>query len=87
MPFDNSLVLALAVAVGALTILNVMVSTRLMLYGGLTTRQKAMQLMAIWLLPIIGALLVDSLIVSRSQRGTGLGLKATSRDSPHGVRS
>lgn len=60
---SNAMWVALKVALGALVLFNVYVSIRLVYYSGYSFFQKAWQLLIIWLLPIVGALLVHSLIV------------------------
>lgn len=63
MPDSNTLWLALKVALGALILFNVYVSIRLASYSSYSIFQKGWQLLIIWLLPIVGALLVHSLII------------------------
>lgn len=57
--------LALKIGGGVLVLWNFYVTVRLFLYGGYSALQKLLQLLIVWTLPIVGALLVHSLISPR----------------------
>lgn len=82
---SNTLWLALKVALGALILFNVYVSIRLVYYSGYAIFQKAWQLLIIWLLPIVGALLVHSLIVVPRGVETDHGFTQDGGDNPPGT--
>jgi len=63
MPDSNILLLVLKIGLGALALFNMYVSIRLILFSGYTAFQKAWQLAIIWLIPILGAVFIHSLIV------------------------
>jgi hypothetical protein len=57
--------LTLETALGVLALLNLYVTVRLLFYDGASAKRKVVQLVIIWLVPVVGALLVYSLIVVR----------------------
>jgi len=62
---SDRLLLSLEIGLGALALWNLYVTVRLLLYAGYSPKQKAIQLAIIWILPVVGALLVHSLIAVR----------------------
>ena len=77
--------LVLKVAILALILLNLYVSVRLIFYRGYSKFQKSCQLLIVWLLPIVGALLVRSLIVVPRWVETDHGFTADGGESPPGI--
>lgn len=82
---SNTIWLALKVALGALILFNVYISIRLASYSGYSIFQKAWQLLIIGLLPIVGALLVHSLIVVPRGVETDHGFTQEGGDNPPGT--
>ena len=83
----DSIIVAVQVALGILALFNVYVSICLLLYAGLSGIQKVLQLVIIWLLPVIGALLVHSVIFVRPVRSRDSGSESAAGDNPPGMGS
>lgn len=85
MPDIDSLGKVLKIALGAAVLLNAYVSIRLLFYSGNTFLQKFWQLLIVWLLPIVGGLLVHSLIVVPRWKETDRGYTRDGGDNPPGI--
>lgn len=75
----------LTVALGVLALFNLYVSIRLFIYGGYSVAQKAVQLLIVWLLPIIGALFVYSVMVVPRRIKRDPGFTEDGGDNPPGI--
>jgi len=61
----DRLQLALEIGLGAIVLWNLYVSVRVLVADGYSTAQKVAQLLLIWSLPVVGVVLVHSLIIVR----------------------
>ena len=85
MPTSEQLWIIFTIALGVLVLFNVYVSIRLLIYGGYSAPQKAAQLLFIWLLPIIGALFVHSVMVVPRRAKKDPGFTKDGGDNPPGI--
>ncbi|WP_284321434.1 hypothetical protein [Dyella acidisoli] len=63
-------------------VLNVFVSVAVAISGCYSARQKISQIVIIWLLPILGAVLFGLFLVSQSGSGAGIGCRSEVEDDP-----
>ena len=75
----------LIIAFGVLALFNLYVSIRLLIYGGYSSAQKAAQLSIVWLLPIMGALFVHSVMVVPHRVKKDPGFTEDGGDNPPGI--
>jgi hypothetical protein len=59
---SHFVVVTLEALAGAIALLNLYVTIRVCFYGGASVSQKIWQMVVVWLIPIIGAVLVHSII-------------------------
>ena len=85
MPTSEQLWIVLTIALGVLGLFNLYVSVRLLIYGGYSAAQKAAQLLIVWLLPIIGAVLVHSVLVVPRRVKKDTGFTEDGGDNPPGI--
>lgn len=81
MHLTESGLVAVWAAIAALAFFNVFVSVRILACDGLSGRQKAFQLAITWLLPLLGATVVYSIVLARSPRPKDPGFDPVEHDS------
>jgi len=82
MLYTEILWLALKIALGVFVLLNAYVTVRLVIFAGYSWRQKLWQLCIIWFVPIIGSVLVHSLIAPPKWKEPDLGFSKQPEDPP-----
>lgn len=73
--------IAAKIALAILALFNTYVSIRVLVHGGLSGRQKALQLAIIWLLPIIGGSVVRLILFPRPSQPKDPGFDPVDQDS------
>ena len=80
MDISGALLIIAVVTVAALVLFNVYVSIRVLTHDGLSRPQKALQIVFIWLLPLVGAVLVESIVFVRPPKVKDPGFEPVEHD-------
>jgi len=80
MDVSGPMLITAVVAVATLVLFNVYVSVRVLTQDGLSRPQKSLQIVLIWLLPLVGALLVDSILFARLPKARDPGFEPVEHD-------